>query len=139
MPLNFVGAPAELRHLNIRKEGPEDDKVLAVDLKLQVILDSLYLQDFDPLHTITTKDRFALVTVKGEIYAIADIGMRMLQPRELYRAQGFPDTYVIDRGADGRALSKVAQVRMCGNSVCPPIARALVEANYGMPAARRAA
>lgn len=49
MPLNFVGAPAELRHLNIRKEGPEDDKVLAVDLKLQVILDSLYLQDFDPL------------------------------------------------------------------------------------------
>jgi DNA (cytosine-5)-methyltransferase 1 len=61
---------------------------------------------------------------------IADIGMRMLQPRELYRAQGFPDSYAIDRGADGRALSKAAQVRMCGNSVCPPLARAIVAANY---------
>lgn len=49
MPLNFVGAAAELRHLNIRKEGPKDDKVLAVDLKLQLILDSIYLHDFDPL------------------------------------------------------------------------------------------
>ncbi len=84
----------------------------------------------DPLHTVTTKDRFGLVTVEGAEYAIADIGMRMLQPRELYRAQGFPDSYVIDRGADGRALPKSAQVRMCGNSVCPPIAAALVRANF---------
>lgn len=84
----------------------------------------------DPLHTIPTHDRFALVTVAGEIYAIADVGMRMLQPRELYRAQGFPDSYVIERGADGRVLSKAAQVRMCGNSVSPPIARAIVAANY---------
>jgi DNA (cytosine-5)-methyltransferase 1 len=84
----------------------------------------------EPLHTITTKDRFGLVTVKGEVYAIADIGMRMLQPRELYRAQGFPDSYVIDRGADGRPLSKAAQVRMCGNSVCPPLSRAIVSANF---------
>lgn len=84
----------------------------------------------DPLHTIPTHDRFSLVTVHGELYAIADIGMRMLQPRELYRAQGFPDSYVIDRGADGRALSKAAQVRMCGNSVAPPMAMAIVAANY---------
>lgn len=84
----------------------------------------------DPLHTIPTRDRFALVTVAGEVYAIADIGMRMLQPRELYRAQGFPDTYQIERGADGRVLPKAAQVRMCGNSVCPPLARAIVAANY---------
>lgn len=84
----------------------------------------------DPLHTVTTKPRFGLVTVAGQQYEIADIGMRMLQPRELYRAQGFPDTYIIDRGADGRSLPKDAQVRMCGNSVCPPLARALVEANY---------
>lgn len=84
----------------------------------------------EPLHTVTTKDRFGLVTIKGELFEIADIGMRMLQPRELYRAQGFADTYVIDRGADGRALSKAAQVRMCGNSVCPPLARAIVAANY---------
>lgn len=84
----------------------------------------------DPLHTVTTKPRFGLVTVAGQQYEIADIGMRMLQPRELYRAQGFPDTYIIDRGADGRVLPKDAQVRMCGNSVCPPLARALVAANY---------
>lgn len=84
----------------------------------------------EPLHTVTTRDRFGLVMVKGEPYAIVDIGLRMLTPRELYRAQGFPDTYVIDRGADGRPLTKTAQVRMCGNSVCPPLARALVSANY---------
>lgn len=84
----------------------------------------------DPLHTITTKDRFGIVQVQGEDYVIADIGMRMLQPRELYRAQGFPDTYIIDRGADGKPLPKDAQVRLCGNSVCPPIAAALVRANY---------
>ena len=84
----------------------------------------------EPLHTVTTKPRFGLVTVAGEQYAIADIGMRMLQPRELYRAQGFPDSYVIDRGADGRVLPKDAQVRMCGNSVCPPLAAALVRSNY---------
>lgn len=93
----------------------------------------------EPLHTIPTHDRFGLVTVAGELYAIADIGMRMLQPRELYRAQGFPESYVIERGADGRALSKAAQVRMCGNSVCPPLAAALVRANYAERALRRAA
>ena len=68
--------------------------------------------------------------VDGVPHTIADIGMRMLQPRELYAAQGFPASYVIDRGADGRLLSKAAQVRMCGNSVCPPLAEALVRANY---------
>jgi DNA (cytosine-5)-methyltransferase 1 len=83
----------------------------------------------DPLHTVTTKDRFGLVTVHGEDYQIVDIGMRMLTPRELYRAQGFPDSYIIDRTADGAPLSKVAQVRMCGNSVSPVMSRVLVAAN----------
>jgi DNA (cytosine-5)-methyltransferase 1 len=83
----------------------------------------------EPLHTVTTKDRFGIVTVKGEDYVIADIGMRMLQPRELYRAQGFPDSYIIDPQTDGKPLTKTAQVRMCGNSVCPPIAAAIVRAN----------
>ena len=68
-----------------------------------------------------------------------DIGMRMLQPRELYRAQGFPESYCIDVGADGRALSKAAQVRMCGNSVPPPFSRALVSANYREQQHRRTA
>jgi DNA (cytosine-5)-methyltransferase 1 len=84
----------------------------------------------DPMHTVTTKPRFGLVTVAGQQYEISDIGMRMLQPRELYRAQGFPESYVIDRGADGKPLPKDAQVRMCGNSVSPPVASAIVAANY---------
>lgn len=83
-----------------------------------------------PLGTVTTKDRFGLVTIHGEEYAIVDIGMRMLTPRELYRAQGFPDSYIIDRAMVAeKPLNKTAQVRMCGNSVCPPLAAAIVRAN----------
>lgn len=86
----------------------------------------------DPMATITTRDRLALVTVTiaGTPYLIVDIGLRMLQPRELYAAQGFPADYIIDRGADGRRLTKTAQVRMVGNSVSPPPAVALVRANW---------
>jgi DNA (cytosine-5)-methyltransferase 1 len=84
----------------------------------------------EPMHTVTSKHRFGLVYVHGEPYAIVDIGMRMLTPRELYRAQGFPESYIIDKGGDGRALTKTAQVRMCGNSVCPPVGAAIVRANY---------
>jgi len=86
----------------------------------------------EPLHTVTTKDRFGLVTVtiNGEPWAIVDIGLRMLTPRELYRAQGFPEAYHIDTGAAGEPITKTAQVRMCGNSVCPPLAQAIVAANY---------
>lgn len=84
----------------------------------------------EPLHTVPTRDRFGLVTVHGIDYQIVDIGLRMLSPRELYRAQGFPESYVIDRKPDGSPLTKTAQVRMCGNSVCPPLAHALVQANY---------
>jgi DNA (cytosine-5)-methyltransferase 1 len=85
-----------------------------------------------PLGTVVSKDRFGVVTVTidDQTYAIADIGLRMLTPRELFRAQGFPDTYKIDIELDGRPVSKTAQVRACGNSVCPPIAAALIRANY---------
>ncbi|MCM3746552.1 DNA cytosine methyltransferase [Paenibacillus pasadenensis] len=83
----------------------------------------------DPLHTVTTKDRFGLVTIEGVDYEIVDIGMRMLEPHELFAAQGFPDSYIIDKYADGKPVSKAAQVARCGNSVCPPLATALVRAN----------
>ena len=83
----------------------------------------------EPLHTITTKDRFGIVTVCGELYQITDIGMRMLTPRELFRAQGFPESYIIDRDTDGRSYPKSAQVARCGNAVPPPFAEALVRAN----------
>lgn len=83
----------------------------------------------EPLHTVTTRHRFALVTVAGALHELSDIGMRMLTPRELYRAQGFPDSYRIDRGADGSVLTQRAQIHMCGNSVSPPVAAAIVKAN----------
>lgn len=83
----------------------------------------------DPLHTIPTVDRFGLVTVEQQQYRIADIGMRMLEPRELYRAQGFPESYQIAPVINGKPLPKRAQVRMCGNSVSPPLAAALARAN----------
>ncbi|MGI4841075.1 MAG: DNA cytosine methyltransferase [Janthinobacterium lividum] len=84
-----------------------------------------------PSATITTKDRLGLVTVivKGTPYVIVDICLRMLQPHELYRAQGFPADYIIDKGADGRKFTKTEQVHMCGNSVSPPPMAALARAN----------
>lgn len=83
----------------------------------------------EPLDTVTTKDRFALVTVHGTEYIIADIRMRMLQPKELFKAQGFPDDYIIDRDYEGNEYSKSKQVARCGNAVTPPVATALVRAN----------
>jgi len=85
-----------------------------------------------PLHTITGKDRFGLVMVyvDGEPYVIVDIGLRMLTPAELFACQGFPAHYHFDKGDDGKPLTKAAQVRMCGNSVCPPMAEVLVMVNY---------
>ena len=82
-----------------------------------------------PLHTITTKDRFGLVTIKGQDYQIIDIGMRMLEPHELFAAQGFPENYLISHDSKGKKLSKAKQVARCGNAVCPPLAQALVMAN----------
>lgn len=103
----------------------------------------------EPLHTVTSKHRFGLVTIHGQDYQIVDIGLRMLAPPELYRAQGFPSDYIIHEipdpallFADGHQttqyplslpripLTKSAQVRMCGNSVCPPMAKALIVANF---------
>jgi DNA (cytosine-5)-methyltransferase 1 len=94
-----------------------------------------------PAATITTKDRLGLVTVmvKGTPYVIVDIRLRMLQPAELYRAQGFPPDYVITHGADGKPFTKTEQVHMCGNSVSPPPMAALARANDPWRAAHRQA
>jgi DNA (cytosine-5)-methyltransferase 1 len=93
----------------------------------------------EPMRTVTSKDRLGLVTIHGEPYQIVDIGMRMLSPRELFLAQGFPKDFVIDPIFKGKPMTKTAQVRMCGNSVCPPIAEAIVRAQFGAKALRRAA
>lgn len=83
----------------------------------------------EPLGTVVTKDRFGLVMVKGTPYRIVDIGLRMLEPHELYAAQGFPKSYIFDRDYTGRPISKKDQVAKCGNAVPPPFAEALVRAN----------
>lgn len=85
----------------------------------------------DPAPTITTKERLALVTVtvRGVPFVIVDIGLRMLKPDELFRAQGFPSHYVINRTADGRILTVSESVRLVGNSVSPPPLIALIRAN----------
>ncbi|OAL78951.1 DNA methyltransferase [Acinetobacter sp. SFB] len=88
----------------------------------------------EPLRTIPTRDRFGLVTIGQQDYQIADIGFRMLQPVELFKAQGFPETYIFSHGTNEHGqkinLTKTEQTRMVGNSVCPQLARALVEANF---------
>ena len=83
----------------------------------------------DPLDTVTAQDRFGLVTIAGVDYQIVDIGLRMLEPKELYGCQGFPDDYIIDKDYTGKPYPRSEQVRRCGNAVCPPIPAALVKSN----------
>lgn len=83
----------------------------------------------NPMPTVVANDSLALVQVEGEPHIIVDIGMRMLQPRELFSAHDFPRDYKIDIGAAGEAMTKEVQVRMCGNSVPPPMAEAIIRAN----------
>lgn len=83
----------------------------------------------EPLDTVTSRDRFGLVTIEGVDYQIVDIGLRMLEPQELYGCQGFPDDYIIDHDYTGKTYPRSEQVRRCGNAVCPPIPAALVRAN----------
>lgn len=109
--------------------APMDVPFFTITTRDHHALVAAFLRLEQPLGTVTKRDRFGLVTVRGEQYRIVDIGMRMLTPRELYRAQGFPESYVIDPVINGKRLSKTAQIRMCGNSVPPPVAEAIVRAN----------
>lgn len=83
----------------------------------------------EPLDTVTAQDKFGLVTIRGIDYQIVDIGLRMLEPKELYGCQGFPEDYIIDRDSDGKSYSRSEQVKRCGNAVPPPFAAALVRSN----------
>lgn len=85
----------------------------------------------NPLHTIVTKDRFALITVLGSEYVIMDIFLRMLNPEELKRGQGFPEDYIIDHDYNGNRYPVAKQVARIGNSVVPIMAQRLVAANCG--------
>lgn len=124
-----AGQPADRPLPTVTAGGTHLGEVRAILLKYYGASQASRLSD--PLHTVTAKHHFGLVTVDiaWEPYVIADIGMRMLSPRELFRAQGFDDSYRIDVEIDGRRITKTDQVRCCGNSVCPPVAAALVAAN----------
>jgi len=93
-----------------------------------------------PMRTATTKGRMGIVTcaIGGDHYALVDICMRMLKPRELARGQGFPDSYILDPVVDGKPLTQTRQIKMIGNSVCPDMAEALIRANYTPAMARPA-
>lgn len=90
-----------------------------------------------PLGTVTTRDRFALVRIEGAELPIVGIGKRMLTWRELAAAQGFPPDYVLDRGADGRPMSRATIVRLIGNSVSPPRRRSAPSSASPPPRPRR--
>lgn len=76
------------------------------------------------------EDEIILLLIDGTAYYIRDILLRMLSPRELYSAMGFPPDYIIDRDYKGNEYGKTKQVARCGNAVCPPMAEAVVRANY---------
>lgn len=122
-----IGHPADVPLQTITAGGGHFAEVQAFLLKYY---GTSYAQGVDePLDTVTSKDRFAVVTVHGEEYVITDIRMRMLQPRELFNAQGFPEDYIIDKDAEGHPYPKTKQVARCGNAVTPPVPAALVREN----------
>lgn len=116
-----------------------EDPIMTVDGSNRYGLVTSFLSKFyksgtgqdikEPLDTVTARDRFGLVTIEGVDYQIVDIGLRMLEPRELYGCQGFPEDYIIDHDYTGKTYPRSEQVRRCGNAVCPPIPAALVRAN----------
>lgn len=132
-PLHTVSAGGTHHGLVEYKLSPEHE---AGALRVAAFLISYYSTENisgcdSPAPTVSTKDLLGLVTVyvKGIPYVIVDICLRMLQPHELYRAQGFPQSYIIDKGADGKPFTKTEQVHMCGNSVSPPPMAAIARAN----------
>lgn len=132
-PLSTIAAQGEHHAVVQCQLSPEHEEGA---LRVAAFLISYYgngdaLSLREPLDTVTTRDRLGLVTVfvKGMPYVIVDIRLRMLKPAELFRAQGFPPDYIIDRTADGRRITGTAAVRMVGNSVSPPPLAAIARAN----------
>lgn len=82
----------------------------------------------EPMHTATSHDRFALVSVYGKAKRIRDVRMRMFTPKELFAGMGFPQSYAFDRDTKGKPIPRGKQVMLAGNAVCPPLAEALVRA-----------
>lgn len=133
-----VGAPASVPLPTVTSGGNHLAEVRAFLVKYYGAGESQTQDLFGPLHTVTTKARFGLVMIHGEAYEIVDIGMRMLQPRELFAAQGFPADYEIAPLYAGRSLNKTDQTALAGNSVCPQVSEAIVGENLRLDARRAA-
>jgi DNA (cytosine-5)-methyltransferase 1 len=123
-----IGSPADAPLQTISAGGTHHALVQAFLIKYYGCSIGQSLDE--PVGTIVSKDRFGLVYVSGTPYQIVDIGMRMLQPHELFAGQGFSADYVFTHGHDGRKFTKKAQVDKCGNSVCPDMAAGLIACNY---------
>lgn len=137
LPMSTVTTQDHHHLVEVRTSGPdrrEQVRAFLTQFNGQSIGQSMQL----PLNTVVTKDRFGLVVVRGEAYEIRDIGMRMLVPRELARANGLRDDYKLDVTFNGKTISRTAQVKLIGNMVVPELAEALVRANF-CGAARRVA
>lgn len=132
------GSTQRVVETTLLEEGDLPPELMVRAVRVAAFLIKYYGNEQDghgldhPIATVTVQDRFAVVTVTidATTYVIVDIGLRMLVPRELFNAQGFLPDYIIDRDAEGRPITKTAQVAKCGNSVCPPLAEALAGANW---------
>ncbi len=120
-PFHTLTTKPRFSHIEARIDAPPFTEDQADRARL--------VADFMREHGLWDEREFVTVDIDGVTFVIVDIGMRMLTPRELYNAQGFPPDYVIDRDADGNVFSKSVQVSCVGNSVSPPVAAALVAAN----------
>ncbi|MDJ1632691.1 DNA cytosine methyltransferase [Rhizobium rhizogenes] len=120
-PIHTLTTKPRFSHIEARIEAPPFTEDQADRARM--------VADFMRQHGLWDNREFVTVDLDGVTFVIVDIGMRMLTPRELYNAQGFPRNYVIDRDVDGNVFSKSVQVSCVGNSVSPPVAAALVAAN----------
>lgn len=122
-PLHTATAKARFGHIEALLDCPPFTEEMAARAR-QV---AAFLRE----HGFWDEREFVTVEIEGETFIIVDIGMRMLTPRELFSAQGFPPGYIIDLDFNGKPLPKSDQISCCGNSVSPPMAAALVAANCG--------
>ena len=130
-PLKSVTAQGNhayvLQQQLVRPFAANGDEVRAFLVKYYGAADAADVAD--PLHSVTSRARFGLVIVAGELFQIADIGMRMLSPHELKAAQGFPKTYITGWDARGRKVTKTDETLLIGNSVSPINGAAIIAAN----------
>jgi len=120
-PLHTATGKARFGHVEATVDWPPFTEEVAARAR--------QVADFLRAHGFWDEREFVTVEIDGETFTIVDIGMRMLTPRELFNAQGFPPDYIIDLMFEGKPLPKSSQISCCGNSVSPPMAQALVSAN----------